>query len=272
MDFAEIVLSLYWVRASRCLVTVLNPVSIVLRTPYWFSHWRLDFDIRLVKNVMRALAKPVWPEWLAQKLGLRRLKTFTRFLQSISCSPSGERICMQGALSYDLNLLFRTYTLHLRTGPSGRPALTNGKHPKPQQWTFMNASWIHAYRWVFAYMQLWICSGNICKNEEHNELSTFDLDVFPSHIHKLPAAKPVGRIVSIFHHTSKSPFSCSSKVSLQCKRNLASTPVGLFFAASYSQPKTLRSSFWELQNKEAFLGTSLIVKLRAIPLNLEFSI
>ena len=70
--------------------------------PYWFSHCRLDFDLRLVKNVMYALAKPVWPEWLAQKLGLRRLKTFTRFLQSISCSPSGETICMQGVLSYDL--------------------------------------------------------------------------------------------------------------------------------------------------------------------------
>ena len=42
--------------------------------PYWFSCWRLNFDLRLVKDMTHALPKQVWTEWLAQKLGLRRLK------------------------------------------------------------------------------------------------------------------------------------------------------------------------------------------------------
>ena len=85
-DAPEIVLSLYWICASRCLETVSNPgqVSLALMTPCWFSYWRLDFDLRLVKSKMRALPKPVWPEWLAQKVGLRRPKRLNTF--------SGERL------------------------------------------------------------------------------------------------------------------------------------------------------------------------------------
>ena len=41
--------------------------------PYLFSYWRFNFDLPPVKNMMRAMPKPVWPEWLAQKLGLRWL-------------------------------------------------------------------------------------------------------------------------------------------------------------------------------------------------------
>lgn len=221
MDFAEIVLSLYWVCACRCLVTVSNPVSIALRIPYWFSLCRLDFDVRLVKNVMHAPAQPVWPEWLAQNLGLRRLKTFTRFLQSISCSPSGETICMQGALSYDLiccseltrSICELTHLAGQLWQMASTLRLNNGR-------LWMQVGFMHTDE------RLSICSFESvqvisAKTKKKNELSTFDLDVFPSHIHKLPAPKPVGRIVSIFHYTSKSPFSCSSKVSLQGKRNFA---------------------------------------------------
>ena len=78
----------------------LPQVSIALVTTYWFSYWRLDFDLRFVKNMMHALRKPVWPEWVAQKLGLRRLER----LATISAEPLllalwwvFERICLQGA-------------------------------------------------------------------------------------------------------------------------------------------------------------------------------
>ena len=89
-------------------------------------------------------------------------------------------------------------------------------------------------------------------NIRKKKLSRFDLDVFPSHIHKLPAAKPVGRVVSIFHHTSKSPFSCSSKVSLQGKRNSASTPVGLFSLLLIPNQKQYEVSFGNFKIKKRF--------------------
>ena len=71
---------IYWVCTSRCLETVSNPGQVSRsKKTCWSSYWRLDFELRLVKNMMRALPKPVWPEWLAQKLGLRWLKRLEKF-------------------------------------------------------------------------------------------------------------------------------------------------------------------------------------------------
>ena len=78
--------SLYRVCLSHCLETVLNPgqVSIAfLCAILIFVLKAYYFDLRLVKNVMCAPPKPVWPEWIVQKLGLRQLKR----LDMISAKP-----------------------------------------------------------------------------------------------------------------------------------------------------------------------------------------
>ena len=71
--------------ASRCLETVSNAVSFTLLTPYWFWYWRLDFDLRLVKNMMHSLPKLVWQEWPVQKLS--RLKTWHHFCRAFLAHP-----------------------------------------------------------------------------------------------------------------------------------------------------------------------------------------
>ena len=50
--------------------------------PCWFLYWRLDFDLRLVENMMCMLPKLVWPEWLTQKIRLQRLKRLDNFCRA----------------------------------------------------------------------------------------------------------------------------------------------------------------------------------------------
>ena len=84
-------LSLYSLCANRCLETVSNPgFSIALRTPYWFSYWRVDLTLVVSKIWCVRWINRFDRSDLPRKLGRGDLKDLRRFLQSLSYTPSGD--------------------------------------------------------------------------------------------------------------------------------------------------------------------------------------